>query len=185
MTGPFIQAKEITSEEFSAFRSSAHSYNNAIFQSHLHQGDASQSFKMYLYNASVLYFPRTDVHYWMHWWQVWEAAQKAEHFCDASFPEVLRSSMEHSVWTHLCNMWIRNLLSYSRNCFFTKYETSIDCVFGHLLIHNSLLRSHHNISTGLRSGLWLVHYKTLIILFFRHSNIKLLPLIIVAWPKFE
>ena len=45
MTGPFIGAKKITSEECSALRSSAQNFNNALFQSHPHQVDTSQTLK--------------------------------------------------------------------------------------------------------------------------------------------
>ena len=57
--------------------------------------------------------------------------------------------------------------------------SSVQCCFSSLRLAGirlctALLRSHHSISIRLRSGLWLDHFNTLILFFFRHSGVDLL-----------
>ncbi len=53
---------------------------------------------------------------------------------------------------------------------------------------NCFLRSFHNILIGLRSGLWLSHFKILTLFFFNHSLVDWLVCLgccLAAWPMFS
>lgn len=72
--------------------------------------------------------------------------------------------------------YCRGILACSFSCFRSLRFTGIHYAYKivHMQISTALLRYHHSISVGLRCGLRLSHYNTLILFFFSKSAVDLM-----------